>query len=412
MTDNNTFNIPSKAKMKINSKVVSRTSRRRSSHQRKSTRSSSNTVRPQNFNRMIANMFQQVQIKRPSRNSPDYESSFRSIQQFSQQISDDAKQSITCVIFNAEKSDGILSAYAAWRYAKDHQKSLRLFGGKPASGSQVDFRLKKMESDLRGQVILVLDISYSDANIHYLEQIGKTVYQIDDHSAEERNITMDRRFIGTNHAACAYTWKFYYPDRPVPRFIQYIDSDDHKLFLPTTPHTSLFAITMGIRYGHLKTRNYAPIMEELHDLVEEDKPEMFIVIGYYYDQIRASLVKQIAINYQVRSFQGHRVGILNFGSPLLSKPVGREIIEMAKQNGDDIEFVVLWLYEYTANGYRLDLIADHSPRYKGPKLNVMARELGKRGGHPRGGDGTPNGWKGNFYWPKDSRHDIWDLFDK
>ena len=362
---------------------------------------------------MISNLFQQVQLKRPSKNGPDYESSFSSIQQFSQRISNEAKQSINCIIFNAEKSDGILSAYAAWRYAKDHQQhhNIRLLGGKPASGSQVDFRLKKMESDLRGKVILVLDISYSDANMRYLEQIGKTVYQIDDHSAEERNITMDRRFIGTNHAACAYTWKFYYPDQPVPRFIQYIDSDDHKLFLPTTPHTSLFAITMGIRYGHLKTRNYVPIMEELHDLVQEDKPEMFIVIGYYYDQIRASLVKQIAINYQVRSFQGYRVGILNFGSPLLSKPVGREIVEMAKQNGDDIDFVVLWLYEYTANGYRLDLIADHSPRYKGPKLNVMARELGKRGGHPRGGDGTPNGWKGNFYWPKNAQHDIWELFD-
>ena len=40
----------------------------------------------------------------------------------------------------------------------------------------------------------------------------------------------------------------------------------------------------------------------------------------------------------------------------------------------------------------------------------MARILGKKGGHGSGGHG--HGHTGNFYWPKDCKHDIWDLFEK
>ena len=47
-----------------------------------------------------------------------------------------------------------------------------------------------------------------------------------------------------------------------------------------------------------------------------------------------------------------------------------------------------------------------------PRFNLqeLAKELGNKGGHRLSGFGSK--YVGNFYWPRDKSHDIWDLFDK
>jgi hypothetical protein len=103
------------------------------------------------------------------------------------------------------------------------------------------------------------------------------------------------------------------------------------------------------------------------------------------------------------------VGVLNFNSPALSKPVCRQIITNFRNKGIPIDFVVLWGYEYTSNGYRIQLMDDHSNSAK-IDLSNIARQLGKIGGHPKGGGGHFH--DGNFYWPHNNQHDIWELFNK
>ena len=81
----------------------------------------------------------------------------------------------------------------------------------------------------------------------------------------------------------------------------------------------------------------------------------------------------------------------------------------AEKKKDDIHFAVLWGYEYTSQAYKIFLSEKHfgSPKYN---LKNIAETLGKIGGHRRGGGGSR--YVGNFYWPKDKKHDIWELFTK
>jgi hypothetical protein len=85
------------------------------------------------------------------------------------------------------------------------------------------------------------------------------------------------------------------------------------------------------------------------------------------------------------------------------------MITNAEKRGDKIDFALLWGWEYTSNAYKIFMSEKQGPP---PKFNLpeLARKLGHEGGHRLSGFGSK--WVGNFYWPRDKSHDIWDLFDK
>ena len=130
------------------------------------------------------------------------------------------------------------------------------------------------------------------------------------------------------------------------------------------------------------------------------------MLGYYYDQMRENLKEQFAVNGTIKTFQGYKVGVLNFNAPALAKPVGRQIISIFKEKGIDIDFAVTWGYEYNNDMYRIQLIDDH--RQTKISIPSIAQQLGRVGGTSKGGFG--HGHDGNFYWPHSDKKDIWDLF--
>jgi len=68
-----------------------------------------------------------------------------------------------------------------------------------------------------------------------------------------------------------------------------------------------------------------------------------------------------------------------------------------------------YVKENTTGAYKAFLSEKHANR---PKYNLpeMAQKLGKIGGTQRAGKGKD--FIGNFYWPRNDKMDIWDLFSK
>jgi hypothetical protein len=52
---------------------------------------------------------------------------------------------------------------------------------------------------------------------------------------------------------------------------------------------------------------------------------------------------------------------------------------------------------------------DHTP-YSTINLRTIAVKLGDIGGTRKGGGGHQH--EGHFYWPRNEKYDIWDLFKK
>ncbi len=354
-----------------------------------------------------------------NRLNKNYENSFQEIMTFRENVSKEDIQQIDTIIFHAENNDGAFSASIAYHYFMtvlykndiNKQNNFQIIPDKPRSEVK---RIQNRNIDkLRGRNVLILDIEYHPSYIQHLQEICANVFMIDDHMSSIK-LASNKLFIGTNHAVCANTFKFFYPNEPLPPVIKMIDISDSKIKLGNySNYMNLFTLFIGHRYTHNK-RAKKDMKQMLTDIwnqvIETESVNSFIVAGHYMDEVQESLKEQIAINAKPAKFQGYNVAVLNFNAPAIKKMVGRQINTNYERMGQKIDFAVVWGYEYTSNSYDITLIDNHRPE-SNIELGDIAKKLGKIGGHPRGGGGHQH--ESHFYWPRiPGKQDIWDLFTK
>jgi len=336
----------------------------------------------------------------------EYDNSFDDIKQFRNEFTISDLNAIDTIVYHDENNDGMISCTIARHYLMENGVKVRIISSKP--GRNIPEHL------LERRNVLIVDLSMKSEVLSGIKRVCNSLIVIDDHA---QTLKDKQIFNGIGHSASAYTWKFFYPRLNVPMVIQYIDDSDAKLFLQYIPrsYSHLFNHALGFRYAHNKSpemmqkkRNFQ-LFDELWYVINETFPNFWITLGNFYSEVSENLKEQISINAVVKDFQGYRVGCLNFLAPAITKPVGRQIIDNLRNKGEKIDFAVLFGYEFTSNGYRVQLIDDH--HQKKFNLQKIAVELGKLGGHPKGGGGhEPH--IGNFYWPRNSTMDIWSLFEQ
>jgi hypothetical protein len=346
----------------------------------------------------------------------EYEDSFGEILKFRGNMTKSDIESIDTIVYHNENNDGMFSAAVAYHYYSELFKNnsnkfnkIQLVPEKPKN--LVKF-LNPMEQErYKDKTILILDLSFSSEYLRELEKICKALYIIDDHAAENMQQT-NKIFIGTNHAACANVFKFFYPKEKVPKLIKIIDISDSKLGLGKyTNYMNLVAVTIGHRFTHNKRVMKDPklLVKELWKLCELENLSPLIVAGHYMDEVEESLKEQIAINAKPMNFQGFKIACLNYNSPALNKKVLRQINTNFEKKGTPIDFAVIFGYEFSSNGYSVTM-ADNHRANSTLNLGDLAKKLAKIGGHPKGGFGHSH--SSHFYWPRNKQWDIWDLFDK
>jgi hypothetical protein len=359
------------------------------------------------------------------KNEANYQKSFPKITEFAKTISDKDKQQINCCIYNANNDDGLFSAWVFYKYLLSINKaddSITFVPLAPASGNKPDWHLEKQMDFINGRNVIICDIAYSLPNLELISTSAKRIYIIDDHTRSNKElkeldtieILKGNWFIGDDrHSAVAYTWKFFFPDEPVPVIVQYIDNDDRKLNLPFLFYDRAFKTYISFRITHspyIKKLTNCDAFAKLNAQIENIDKNFMLTVGHYYDELVNNIKDQVARNASFQYFQNHPVYVLNYNDPVLYKMVARQMITNAEKAGKDIDFAVLWGWEYTTNAYKVFLSEKHTG--KSPKFNLgqLAQKLGKKGGHPMGGKGTK--YIGNFYWPRKKGQDIWDLFGR
>jgi hypothetical protein len=374
---------------------------------------SNKKVTSRNFNKIAMNCVKNYDFENTKKLNKgkyktleDYQNSFNDILTFEKKFTDKQKKDINIVLFHDNNNDGVISAYYSWKYlVLENKKDVKFIGMKPAKGRGIDRRVQNIVNDIKNKNVLILDLDYNKEVLDYIKNNAKEMIVIDDHHGGE-TYKDPKVFVGENHAVVAYVFKFFYTNQKISKLAMYIDDNDAKLFLPFVSYPDLFSSALGFRFVH---NIFTPIgpqaFEKMHELFKDDNVNFFIFIGSYYEQTKNYLKGQIAVNAREQNFQGYRVASLNFNSPALSKPVGRQIVTNFASQGRQIDFAVLWGYEFTVESWRVQLIDDH----KQTKINLkeIAEKLGKISGHERGSGGhAPH--IGNFYW----KGDIFDLFKK
>ena len=243
-----------------------------------------------------------------------YQNSFDDMLEFSKSITTQKKNAINCIIYHAENSDGIMSANIAVNYLLEHKKSdILIIPTKPFSGyGGLNHRLTSHNNELKDKNILILDLQYNKENLEHLRKLSKNLYIIDDHPVSNSN--NKSHFIGKNHATIAYTWKFFYPKKDIPLYVQIIDNDDRKLQLPFLAKYRKISSFYNYRIFHnpyLKIKfDEISHFKYLNSVISDEFNIISNIIGHYYEELANNIKDQVARNARKATFQGQRTTAL------------------------------------------------------------------------------------------------------
>ncbi len=347
------------------------------------------------------------------RMNQEYQDSFGEIEAFRKSLTKADIDNVDTIVYHDENNDGVFAAVSAYHYYSttfpNRVEQISLVPMKPG----VSFIQPRDEEKIKDKNILILDLDLSPQFMEKLRNITKSIMVIDDHNLKN-TMRGEKIFVGTNHAACANTFKFYYPKEEVPNVIKMVDISDSKIGLGEySNYMNHFTRFIGHRFTHNKTMKKDPkiMMNELWNLIYSLNMNTALFIGHYMDEVENSLKDQIAANARIMNFQGFKVGVLNFNAPSLLKPVLRQINTNFERMGQKIDFALAFGYEFTSDAYSVTMMSNHRPENV-IQLGNIAKYLGKIGGTTKGGGGHGTN-VGHYYWKRiPGKQDIWDLFTK
>lgn len=321
-------------------------------------------------------------IKSKYKTEKQYQNSFQEILDFEKHFTEKRKKQINSVIFHTGNNDGISCAFLFWclltKNGKNCNKDILFKGIQPDHSSHkvVSKHLLNIQNYIKGRNVVLLDMEFNETSLDFIEKNASSMIVIDNHS---KTITQHKRgiFSTTEHAACASVFKFIHPTKEIPLWIQHVDNDDIKLFLPFLEHTSYFSTFMQVRLtkcNMLTKRNAFDKIDgggyqQMYDILSEKDLSWLSYAGAYMNEIKENFNQILASNAHITKFYGYDVVIKNLEFQGLDKNVARQMITNRKnqikmnlkqgKKGGNIDFAVLWSYHHQKGLFRIQLIDDH-----------------------------------------------------
>jgi hypothetical protein len=311
----------------------------------------------------------------------EYDKSFTDSIIFSNKFTEEQKKSFDVIIFNKSNADGVMSAYIAWDYITNGgslNTNIKFFGTIPNfQNFGVSKVIKALENNITGKNVFMADLSFNKDTLEFVNKIANFFIFIDNHSAvgiaelpyAYTTDTRSKNF--ANHAACAATWKFFYPDKKVSYVVQSIDSGDAKLYLSYLPDPDPINLALAVKFVKNQTKpeyNTNPIIlfKDLHTFLTDGTSLQALNFLAVLGQIMSRYAENMKLEVASKAVKAtlitpdkkeYKITVLNYSQPGLLKRVGKY---MASQN-PDTDFSVIWFYNYRERQFDVTLTTSHRP---------------------------------------------------
>ncbi len=129
------------------------------------------------------------------------------------------------VIYHKNCPDGFASAWAAWKKLGDSASYLPASYGDP------------IREDMKGKEVYVVDFSYDEERLRFLESIADRLVVIDHHKGGEPHVKATKEYVfNLEHSGAYLTWQYFHPDEKVPDFIEYLSDGDINIYSRPDAH--------------------------------------------------------------------------------------------------------------------------------------------------------------------------------
>ena len=209
------------------------------------------------------------------------------------------------IIYHGDCPDGFGGAWAAWKKFGDRAEYVSIGLGLPPSKELIN----KKE-------IYMIDFVYPEDYLKKLLAENERVIAIDHHKTNEKHIRLaHEHFFDIGHSGSVLAWKYFHPDKAVPKMLEYIEDRDLWKFR--------FAETMAICYFidsfDFDFRRWSKLVE---DLENKKKKDNYVILGNtivgYQNKIIDRIIEE---NVKLVKFEGYEIYAIN-ANHLLASQIG------------------------------------------------------------------------------------------
>ncbi len=205
------------------------------------------------------------------------------------------------ILYHAECPDGFASSFAAWKKFGDKAIYLPVYHN------------TSPPTEIFGRQVYLLDYCYKLSVIKEILPKVRSLIIIDHHVTNIEAVKLVGGVMDLNHSGGVLSWKYFHPDKKVPRLFKNIeDIDIWKFKLPYTNELAEITALYPLDYQ---------VWERLvREIETKDGLEKYVAEGKILLKKRDDQVRKIAAYAEEISFEGHKCFMVN--SPILGSHIG------------------------------------------------------------------------------------------
>jgi len=235
--------------------------------------------------------------------------------------------SVDCVIYHADCTDGFGAAYSAWKLL----------------GNRAEYHACKHGTkppDVKDKTVAILDFSFSNSITKSMIELASDLIVIDHHkSAMVELHDISNTHFNMTKSGAMLSWEFFHPGKESPKFIQYIQ--DRDLWKWELPYSKEFAAAFDM----------VPFEFEEFEKFEDDSVfDDAVKRGSYILAYSKTVIKKICEKASHRKYSGMDVLVVN-SSHWMS--------EIGSRLSSDCDFAVIWYYDHEDKMIKVSLRSFH-----------------------------------------------------
>lgn len=235
----------------------------------------------------------------------------------------------TLVIYHKNCPDGFGAAWVAWKK----------FGNRAEYVAVAPEELPKTFP--KGRRIYAIDVSYEISVQERLRKYNPLVVVIDHHASRRIDTEhFPENVFDNNHSAAVLAWKYFFPKKPVPRMLKYVEEGDlWKMTLPRVHDV--------LPYLYMQDRMFTRWSEMARTFQTAKGFTHYASLGKIAREYEDSVIKDLVERAEAVFFEGLAVPAVNNSSRRFTSAVG-DILSRKKPN-----LTLIW-YE-GADGIKVSL---------------------------------------------------------
>jgi len=181
-----------------------------------------------------------------------------------------------------------------------------------------DFSIK----GITNKIVYLIDFSLPSADIKKLQKQGNQVIAIDHHVSSAESVkSADRSLYDIKHSGAMLAWFYFFPTKPVPTLIKYIEDQDLWNFkLPQTQPLTMYINTIDFDF-----KLWNKLAKDLKNTTTKKK---LIATGQSLLKYRDRLIdRSVEHKLYFVKFEDYTVPVINLSSKSITSKLGQVLYE-------------------------------------------------------------------------------------